>query len=151
MARKPKRSSCLNGCVVQLLVAIGVVYLVGLIADKIAIGPSTGGNSTEKSERPSSAVASMDALTQASWAFDGGFTRDQIKTRMDQAFDIYQMERTEDNYSRSGSVLVALRKKTGFSEMTILDHMIRSHVPGVKIDFASAAALSASFLAAGDK
>jgi hypothetical protein len=46
---------------------------------------------------------------------------------------------------------VALRKASGIPEMTILDHMLRSHVEGVKLSFGEAAALSASFLSAGDK
>ena len=39
----------------------------------------------------------------------------------------------------------------GPSEMDILDYMIRSHVPGANMDFPSAAAMSATFLALGER
>jgi hypothetical protein len=44
-----------------------------------------------------------------------------------------------------------MRKENGVSEMQILDYMIRSHVPGMKIAFPEAAAISAVFLKAGDR
>jgi hypothetical protein len=60
-------------------------------------------------------------------------------------------QRREENYSRAGSVLVALRKENGTPEIAILDYMIRSHVPGVNVTFPEAAALSSAFLKAGDR
>jgi hypothetical protein len=39
----------------------------------------------------------------------------------------------------------------GFTEMQILDYTIRSHVPGVNMDFPSPAGAAAAFLQAGDR
>ena len=91
-----------------------------------------------------------DPLDQMVIAFNGSYSRTQIKERLDKAMELYDLPRTKQNYSRAGSALVVLRKETGQKEMDILGYMIRSHVPGVKMDFPSAAALAASFLAAGD-
>jgi hypothetical protein len=44
-----------------------------------------------------------------------------------------------------------MRKESGFSEMEILDYMIRSHVPGVNISFPEAAAFASTFLQTGDR
>jgi predicted O-methyltransferase YrrM len=84
-------------------------------------------------------------------AFKGNYSKAQIKERLDKAMKLYNVPLTNEYYSRAGSVLVVLRKEIGPSEMAILSYMIRSHVPGVAIEFPGAAGLSASFLAAGDK
>lgn len=91
-----------------------------------------------------------DPLDQMVIAFDGTYTRIQIKDRLDKAIELYNLPKTKENYSRAGSTLVALRKETGQKEMDILDYMIRSYVQGMNMDFPSAAGLAASFLSAGD-
>lgn len=95
--------------------------------------------------------AKMDALGQMEVAFEGDYTRDQIKQRLQKAMQLYNVPITEENYSRAGSTLVALRKQNGIREMAILDHMIRSHVRGVNIDFPRAAGLSAAAVKIGDR
>jgi len=91
-----------------------------------------------------------DPLEQMAIAFKGSYSRAEIKERLDRAIELYNLPSTEENYSRAGSALVALRKETGQKEMDILDYMIRSYVPGVNINFPSAAGLAASFLSSGD-
>ena len=100
--------------------------------------------------RAGSVVATASPLEQMEVAFIGNPSRAAIKARMDQAMRLYGLPITEDNYSRAASVLVVMRKEHGQSEMAILDYMIRSHVPGVSLDFPDAAALSAVFLTVGD-
>jgi len=92
-----------------------------------------------------------DPLAQMEIVFKGNYSKAQIKERIDKAMKLYNVPLTNEYYSRAGSVLVELRKEIGPSEMAILSYMIRSHVPGVAIEFPEAAGLSASFLAAGDK
>jgi hypothetical protein len=92
-----------------------------------------------------------DPLEQMEIAFKGNYSKPQIKERLDKAMELYNLPRTKENYSRAGSTLVALRNEFGHSEMKILSYMIRSHVPGVKMDFPSAAGLAAAFLSAGDR
>ena len=84
-------------------------------------------------------------------AFEGGYSKAEIKARMDQALELYGLPVTEENYSRAGSTLVTLRRELGPSEVEILDYMIRSHVPGVEISFPSAAGLAAALLATGER
>lgn len=84
-------------------------------------------------------------------AFVGGYSVRQIEARLERAMALYGLANTEDNRSRAGSVLVALRREYGPSEMEILDYMIRSHVPGVNVSFPEGAALSVTFLVAGDQ
>lgn len=68
----------------------------------------------------------------------------------------YGLPFNDDSRSSVASVLVSLRKLTTeeegcdartCSEMAILDCAIRSHVPGLALPFADAAAISATFLA----
>lgn len=106
--------------------------------------------STEGGKRLNS-VSEMTALQQMEIAFEGGYTVDQIKPVMNQALQTYGLPITEENYGRAASTLIVLRKQYGTKEMDILDYMIRSYVPGVAIQFPGAAAVSAGFLAAGDK
>ncbi len=92
-----------------------------------------------------------DPLAQMEIAFEGNYSKAQIKEFMDLAMKLYNVPLTNEYYSRAGSALVALRKEVGPSEMDILSYMIRSYVPGVAIDFPEAAGMAAFFLAVGDK
>lgn len=89
-------------------------------------------------------------LEQMEIAFEGNCSKQQIQERLDKAMKLYNLPRTKENYSRAGSALVTLRKEFGPSEMELLSYMIRSHVPGIKIDFPTAAGFAAAFLSAGD-
>ncbi|MFH1798002.1 MAG: hypothetical protein ABH844_01475 [Candidatus Omnitrophota bacterium] len=89
-------------------------------------------------------------IAQMEIAFEGNYSKLQIRKRLNKAMELYNLPKTEENYSRAGSALVTLRKEFGPSEMEILSYMIRSHVPGIKMDFPSAAGIAAAFLSAGD-
>ncbi len=93
----------------------------------------------------------VDALGMMEVAFVGNHSRSEIKRTLDEAMNLFGLPVTEINYRRAGSVLVVLRKEAGPSEMHILSHMIRSHVPGVNLNFSDAAALSATFITFGDE
>jgi len=90
-----------------------------------------------------------DALTMIETVFVGDYTKAEIKSRLDVAMRLFDLPITEDNYNRAGSALVGLRKETGVAEMDILDHMIRSYVPDVKMSFPDQAAFSATSLQLG--
>jgi hypothetical protein len=114
---------------------------------------TTTSGSTDKPRATSvssNPVSRMTALEQMEIAFVGGYSASQIKSRIEHAMDLYGLPITEDNRSRAGSVLVALRKEFGPAEMDILDYMIRSHVDGVAVSFADMAGISVVFLATGD-
>lgn len=96
-------------------------------------------------------VLAPDALTMMHTVFKGDYTKAQIKQQLDVAMKFYNTPITEENYSRAGSVLVTFRKDTGIHEMVILDYMIRSYVPGVKLNFPDAAAIAATFMQLGDR
>jgi hypothetical protein len=91
-----------------------------------------------------------DPVDQMVVAFEGSHTRAEIKTRLDRAMQLFDLPLTDENYSRAGSSLVALRRDLGPSEMAILDFMIRSHTPGVAINFPTMAGKAAAALASGD-
>ena len=80
------------------------------------------------------AVGVMSALEQMEVAFIGNPRQAEIRAILDRALALYNTPISEENYSRAGSALVALRQKLGPSEMDILDYMIRSHVPGAKYE-----------------
>ena len=84
-------------------------------------------------EREAEAMTTLQSLSQMElmeMAFDGNPTVSEIQPVLDRALRLYRMPITEENYSRAGSVLVALRKEFGPSEMDILGCVISSHVPG---------------------
>lgn len=70
---------------------------------------------------------------------------------MDEALRLYNTPISEENYSRAASTLIVLRRSNGTDEMLILDHMIRSYVPGVSITFPEMAAMSSVALKVGDR
>lgn len=106
-----------------------------------------GAACNETTQRP----RTVDALGKMEVAFEGNYTRGQIKPVLDQAMTLYSLPITEENYLRAANVLVVMRQENGVNEMDILSYMIRSHVPGVNLAFSEIAAISAVFLAAGDK
>ena len=105
---------------------------------------------SERASVRQTGVSSNDPLDQMVIAFNGSYSKTQIKKRIDKAMELYNLPRTKENYSRAGSALVALRKEVGPNEMDILSYMVRSHVQGVNMDFPSAAGLAAAFLSVGD-
>lgn len=147
-ARKIERNIWLTILAVPTLLGLGcgVLYYVGS-QEEAATRTPISSYSTPSAE-PSTEV---DALNQAEAVFAGGYTREQVKARLDQAMQLYGLPITEENYSRAGSALVAMRQQTGNTEMAILDHMIRSHVKGANVSFPDAVGLSSAFLSAGDK
>ena len=92
-------------------------------------------------------VRQSTSLKQMSVAFEGNWTVSKIKPVLERAMKLYGVAITEENRSRAGSTLVALRKEYGPSEMEILGYMIRSHVPGDSISFPDGTAMSTLFLA----
>lgn len=92
-----------------------------------------------------------DPLDQMVIAFEGNFTREQIQTTVDHALQLYGLPATDENRSRAGSTLVALRKEGGVWEMVILEFMICSYVDGVNLSFPEAAAIASAFLISGDR
>ena len=89
----------------------------------------------------------MDAIEQMEIAFIGGHSQAEIKAKIDRAMDLYDLAKTSENYSRAGSVLVALRKEYGPSEMAILDEMILLGSAEANLSFPDAAALAVVGLA----
>ncbi len=105
---------------------------------------------SDKSITRPEAIDSFPALDLMEIAFVGGYTRVEIEARIDRAMALYGLPITDENYSRAGSALVALRKEVGVPEMAILDYMIRSHVAGVEVSFYDGAGLAAALLYLGD-
>ena len=129
--------------------AYGTIALLALFTALAALfaGCSNAGDAPTGGSSP---VSQMSALEKIEVAFEGGYGRAQIKSKLDAAMALYGLPINEENYGRAGSVLVTMRKENGIEEMRILDHMIRSHVPGINIDFPSAAAISTVAILSGD-
>ncbi|MCZ7575962.1 MAG: hypothetical protein M5U18_02460 [Dehalococcoidia bacterium] len=126
-------------------ILIGLIHATWLLA-ACAAETAPGDPATLPSEPRGAA-----ALEQMANAFDGGPSQAVIKARLDAAFALYGLQPTEDNYSRAGSTLVSLRRANGATEMAILDYMICSHVPGVRMTFPEAAAVASVMLKSGDR
>ena len=76
------------------------------------------GDNTEDSDAGESLPD--DPITQMTIAFNGSPSSEEIQEGLDNAFAAVDFEVTDENYSRAGSVLVALRKEFGINEMEIL-------------------------------
>lgn len=66
--------------------------------------------------------------------FEGGFSEQQIKQRLDTAFSNYGWPHSEAEYGHIGSVLVKMRQMTGVREMDILTCTISARPTGMNID-----------------
>jgi hypothetical protein len=68
-------------------------------------------------------VADCTALQKMEIAFVGNPKGTQIQPLLDRALNLYGFQINDDRYERVGSVLVAMRKQFGTSEMQILGCM----------------------------
>ena len=76
---------------------------------------------------------------------DDEASQSEIRTAMEKAFRATNLTMTEDNLSRAGSVLVAMRQKNGVAEMAQLK-CIGAMDPATGLGFPEAAALCATQL-----
>ncbi|MEX0932905.1 MAG: hypothetical protein WDZ77_02290 [Candidatus Pacearchaeota archaeon] len=102
--------------------------VIGVLLLFILIGMFSGGDNSSTTNKQytddtKTAVEKMTALEQMEIAFVGGYSYDEIKNRIDSVMQQYGLSMTNENYSRFGSALVAVRKETGASEMDILTCM----------------------------
>lgn len=88
----------------------------------------------------------QDALSKMELAFEGEYTRSEIKRQMDKALRLYGLPPSEEYYSRAGSVLVSLANEYSPSEMEILDCVINSYTPDANVEFPDMAGLCATIL-----
>lgn len=114
-------------------------HALAVLASIVAVGC---GGSDASSGAPTDPVAQMEA------AFEGTPRQSEITAQLDRAFRVYKMPTNDENYSRAGSSLVALRQKTGVPEMAILREAINLHQPGVALKLPNAFGLAAAGLAA---
>lgn len=132
---------------------LALVILVVSIApepDKKSDQPVASAN--VETPTPSAKIQTIDdVIKKAQVAFAGGHRPEAIRGKLQATMALYGLEETPENYMHAADVLVTLRKTTGETEMTILDYMIKSYVPGVNIKFDEMAALSARFLQFGDR
>lgn len=133
-----------------------VATVVAAVAAMFLVWPSLVGqtNTSGTDRKPASgtrAALSEDPLQQMELAFTGNPPVSEIQPLLERAMRLYGLEVNDENRQRAGSALVALRREIGVPEMEILDYMVRSYVEGVELEFADAAAISASFLATGDQ
>lgn len=118
-----------------VLISLGLIVIVASL--------SSEGTSKEQ-------IKNMSAIQQMAIAFDGGYSEEEIKSKITEAMILYNVPITEENYSRAGSTLVALRQQQGIEEMLILDYMINKlYTPSVKLSFSEAAGFSVTILKTG--
>ena len=144
----------------RLIVGLTTAVIVGFIGYALATEPdppppatapltSSGGGGTSSGGGNAGGTSSV-ALDQMAVAFEGGYSRAAIEARMREGMELYGLAWTEDNRSRAGSTLVALRREYSIEEMRILDYMICSHVPGVEMSFPEMAGIAVALLDSGD-
>lgn len=85
----------------------------------------------------------LHPLDQMSISFENSPGRHQIQSVLDPVMEAYGVALTEENYSRAGSTLVAIRQEVGIPEMEVLDCMSRQRSRWGSRGFAHGAGLSA--------
>lgn len=84
------------------------------------------------------------ALDKMALAFKGNHTKKEIRRKFNHAFTLFNIQKTEENYERYGSVLVSLQNEFDYTtEMEILDYAIKSYSSDISIKLGEMMALSA--------
>jgi len=134
-----KRSSNKTRWVIGLMLVFVLIIVIALTSPK-----------NQTTQTTNEKVSNMTALQQMTIAFDGNYSEKEIKDKITEAMVLYNVPITEENYSRAGSTLVALRQQHGIEEMIILDYMIKKlHTPNIKMTFPEAAGWSVTVLKTG--
>jgi hypothetical protein len=123
---------------------LAIAALIAVLGVTVSGCGAEGESGREGGEVRSSDGAPVDALSQMEVGFVGNPSREEVRDDLDKAFRLYDVPVTEENYSRAGSSLVGLRKKTGVPETDILAHAITLHTPRVSLDLPDAFGLAAS-------
>jgi hypothetical protein len=82
------------------------------------------------SYQPLPSVATSSALDEMASVFEGNYSRQQIKSRLDESFARHSLEPTEENYRMAADVLITLstnameRGCTACTEMAIVEVII---------------------------
>ena len=142
------------GCGTWIVVLFVALALSNL--NRVGRGRSTGsGRGTPTGSRSDSQasadVSRLDALAKMELAFVGSPSRTEIKSKMVGVFRQFSVAATEANYQKYGSILVAVRKDGGATEMEILDCVAALGAEYNRIELHKAMALCAATLAAGHK
>lgn len=112
------------------------VLLVSIILVSIFISSCENNNKIKPTQ---SAIEMMTVV------FDGKHTEIEVKSKMDAVMKAYNIEITEENYQKCGSVFLNLKKSTGIDEIAIIDNMIIANT-GKLIKFQDQAVYSVSVL-----
>ena len=97
-------------------------------------------------EKESSQPNSIDAYSMMETAFEGYPAKSEIQPIMQSVLNKYNLEESEENLQKVGSVLVSLRKQSvlGVTELEILKHIYQHG--SSSISFPGQAAISATIL-----
>ncbi len=92
-------------------------------------------------------VKDLTPLEQMLITFEGDNKMEDIRNKVIKAMTLYNVELTDENYSRVGSTLVGARKSFGVKEMDILDYMIENYTPNLKVTFPDMVGIATAILA----
>lgn len=139
--RTPYRPFMTLSASTRVALVVGALSALSVLASCSAAEPDSADS-----------AASFTAVEQMSVAFDGMPDEATIQSALDRAFAATDLEATEDNYSRAGSVLVTFRKEYGITEMDILDCIpSRQRDPRItEHTFSNVAAVCVTDLATGN-
>ena len=90
---------------------------------------------------------SQSVMYKIANVFIGNYTEQQVKYTLEKAMKMYNIPINDDNRLKCASTVLSLRKYNNdkFSEMQILEHMIKSN-NGKKLSFPDQAGLSSTLL-----
>ena len=97
--------------------------------------------------QPSASEATSSALDEMASKFEGDYSRQQIKARLDTTFARYGLEPTEDNYRMAADVLFTLSTNAmemgcaACTQMAIVEVIAASTTPAAAWDDAAAMAI----------
>ncbi len=105
----------------------------------------------EEPEQINPEVEKLDVWEKIIISFDGGYSKKEIKEKMDLAMTLYGVDLTDENYSRTASSLISMRREYGFEEMEILNYAISLYTPKVKMTLPDAIGIATAALVQGIK
>lgn len=134
----------------RVTAVLAITSVVAACGAERAVDPDS---TPERNARPDP-TPPQDALTQMELLFEGGYTQEEIKAKMDRSLAHFGMEPSEANDRRVGDVLVALANHNAdeagcpsCTEMAVLDYMLATG-PLDDMEWHEAAAWASNFLVA---
>lgn len=131
----------------KVIVLYGIIAFISTIGLIVVATPTPNDYNFNTTQQK---IEKLNVWDKIIISFEGGYDKKLIKEKMDLAMTLYDVDLTEQNYEKTASALIAMRKEFGVQEMKILEYVILMYSPKIKMTLADAIGYAATAIVTGN-